>query len=184
MGKRDIEIACSYLNIGSIIAYPTESVWGIGCDPFNEFAVKRVLKLKNRPVEKGLILVAGGLEQLEKLIDPLSSELTDRLRNTWPGPITWVIPDKRDCFPRWIKGEYSSVAIRISAHPLVLGLCRQFGRPIVSTSANSAGHAEIKCKSNLETQFGSNIDYIVDGNLGERRSTSTIKDLITGKTLR
>ena len=179
-----IEIACSHLIKGDIIAYPTESVWGIGCDPYDELAVKRIVRLKNRSIEKGLILVAGGLEQLEALIAPLDDELSDRLKNTWPGPITWLIPDYENCYPDWIKGQHSSVAIRVSAHPLVLDLCRQFGRPIVSTSANSAGETEIKSKSRLKKQFGNSIDYILDGNLGGRESTSVIKDLISGKILR
>lgn len=184
MGKNNIQIACSLLKNGGIVAYPTESVWGLGCDPFNESAVQRILELKKRSLDKGLILVAGEFEQLEELIAPLSEQFLDRLRNSWPGPTTWLIPDPLNCFPNWIKGQHSSVAIRISAHPIVSALCRRFGRPIVSTSANSSGEREIKSKSELKGQFGVNIDYIVNGKLGGNDSASTIKDLTTNKVLR
>jgi L-threonylcarbamoyladenylate synthase len=184
MGKNDIEIACSLLETGGIIAYPTESVWGLGCDPYNESAVQRILDLKQRPLDKGLILVAGEFDQIEDLIGPLSGEFGDRLRTSWPGPTTWLIPDPLNFFPNWIKGQHSSVAIRISAHPLVSALCNQFGQPVVSTSANFSGQLEIKSKADVECQFGINIDYILDGELGGRQNTSTIRDLITGKILR
>ena len=123
-------------------------------------------------------------DQLEELIAPLSEQFLDRLRSSWPGPTTWLIPDPLNCFPNWVKGQHSSVAIRISAHPIVSNLCRRFGRPLVSTSANSTGEREIKSKSELKRQFGVNIDYIVNGKLGGNESTSTIKELTTDKVLR
>ena len=166
------------------MAYPTESVWGLGCDPFNESAVQRILELKKRSLDKGLILVAAEFDQLEELIAPLSEQFLDRLRSSWPGPTTWLIPDPLNCFPNWVKGQHSSVAIRISAHPIVSTLCRRFGRPLVSTSANFTGEREIKSKSELRRQFGVSIDYIVNGKLGGSESTSTIKDLTTDKVLR
>ena len=185
MGASDVlETACSYLKSGKVISYPTEAVWGIGCDPFNEIAVSRVLELKNRQISKGLILVAASLEQIGPLVEPLNEDQKALLKSSWPGPITWLIPDKSNRFPLWIKGQHNSVAIRVSDHDLIRGLCLKFGGPIVSTSANIAGKPEIKDRKRIEAVFGDNIDYVVDGKLGNKHSTSEIRDLVTGQKLR
>lgn len=184
MSKLDIDVACKNLHQGKVLAYPTEAVWGLGCDPENRVAVEKILKLKRRPLAKGLILVAADLGQLGTLLDSLDTTQLERLKSTWPGPTTWLIPDPDELFPLWIKGDHSSVAIRISAHPLVSELCRAFGKPIVSTSANLAGQPEIRSRSDLERQFGQHIDYIVDGELGKEKRPSEIRDLISGDVLR
>ena len=106
------------------------------------------------------------------------------LNASWPGPTTWLIPDDRDLFPAWVKGEHASIAIRVSAHPLIQSLCERFGRPIVSTSANASGQTEIRSQSMVEQQFADNIDYILPGHIGEQSSPSQIRDLISGDILR
>ena len=185
MGTLDVlDTACAYLKSGKVISYPTEAVWGIGCDPFNENAVRRVLGLKSRQFSKGLILVAASLEQISSLVKPLKKEQIALLKSSWPGPTTWLLPDESDCFPPWIKGHHHSVAIRISDHDLIRELCLKFGGPIVSTSANVTGEPEIKDRKGIEGVFGDKIDYVVDGELGSQHSTSEIRDLITGQRLR
>ena len=185
MGTPEVlETACAYLKSGKVISYPTEAVWGIGCDPFNETAVSRVLDLKHRQISKGLILVAASLEQISFLVEPLKEAQIALLKSSWPGPTTWLIPDHSDCFPSWIKGQYDSVAIRVSDHAVIKGLCLKFGGPIVSTSANVAGEPEIKDRKRIEYVFGDSIDYVVDGKLGNNHSTSEIRDLVTGERLR
>tara|TARA_Y100000766_G_scaffold1834_1_gene1474 strand:- start:733 stop:1290 length:558 start_codon:yes stop_codon:yes gene_type:complete len=185
MGTLDaLETACACLKSGKVISYPTEAVWGLGCDPFNEIAVNRLLVLKDREVSKGLILVAGNLDQISSLTEPLSEDHKALLKRSWPGPTTWLIPDQSDFFPSWIKGQHDSVAIRVSDHSLVRDLCLKFGGPIVSTSANVAGEPEIREREKIEDVFGDSIDYVVDGELGDKHSTSEIRDIITGKRLR
>ena len=184
MGNQILEAASACLKAGDVIAYPTEAVWGIGCDPFNKAAVHRILDLKNRSVEKGLILVAANFEQLSQLLQPLGEDQIALLKSTWPGPITWLIPDESNLFPPWIKGVYESVAIRVSSQELVRDLCLKFGGPIVSTSANIAGRPEIRDQSQIENVFGDTINYVVTGELGGQASTSEIRDLITGQRLR
>ena len=129
-------LAAQCLRRGGVIACPTEAVWGLGCDPFNHSAVLRVLALKQRPVEKGLLLVAAGMEQIEGLLAPLSQDQLAVLRQSWPGHVTWLIPDPDRRYPDWIRGEHASVAVRVSDHPVVSSICRAFGKPMVSTSAN------------------------------------------------
>lgn len=176
--------ASQCLRAGGVVAYPTEAVWGLGCDPGNQAAVQRVLELKQRPEEKGLILVAANTEQITELLQPLSPQQKETLEVSWPGPVTWLIPDLENVFPPWIKGEHTSVAVRVSAHPVVRALCLAFGGPLVSTSANKAGEPEIKSRSRIDQQFGSTIDFVVAGELGDAARPSEIRDLVTGAVLR
>lgn len=169
---------------GGVIAYPTEAVWGLGCDPFSEAAVSKLLQIKNRPVEKGLILVAASLDQLPALASSLTDSQRRTLEETWPGPVTWLIPDPEGSIPNWIKGEHESVAVRVSAHPLVRELCDRHGGALVSTSANDAGEPEIRSQSRLTEEFGGRIDAVIAGELGDSTETSQIRDLISGNRLR
>ena len=178
------EQAAQCLRRGGVIACPTEAVWGLGCDPFNRAAVLRVLALKQRPVEKGLLLVAAGMDQIKALLAPLSRQQLAVLRQSWPGHLTWLIPDPDRRYPDWIRGEHASVAVRVSDHPVVSSICRAFGKPMVSTSANLAGEPEIRSLADLQRQFGKQIDCLVDGELGGRMATSEIRDLLTLSRIR
>ena len=131
------QCAARVVREGGVIAYPTEAVWGLGCDPWNEDAVYRLLALKARPVEKGLIVVAANIHQLDFLLEDLPDVWLDRLAGTWPGPNTWLVPHQ-ERLPEWVTGVHDSVAVRVTDHPLVQELCHLTG-PLISTSANPAG---------------------------------------------
>jgi len=167
---------------GGVIAYPTEAVWGLGCDPWNEAAVDRLLALKERPVHKGLILVADSIEQFDFLLDDLPRRWIDRLASTWPGPNTWLVPHQ-DRLPQWITGQHDSVALRVSDHPLVRELCYCTG-PLVSTSANPAGRPSARSRLRVEQYFHDQLDAVLGGALGGRRNPSLIRDLRTGDVIR
>ncbi|MDO6514075.1 MULTISPECIES: L-threonylcarbamoyladenylate synthase [unclassified Neptuniibacter] len=169
---------------GGVIAYPTEAVWGLGCDPFNQDAVSHLLKIKRRPVDKGLVLVAGNLSQIQFLLDDLSAEEYDKVTASWPGPYTWVLPDKKDIIPRWIKGKHSSVAVRVSDHLLVKKLTETYGSFIVSTSANPSAHCPAKDILRVNTYFGSELDYVLPGCLGGLSQPTQIKDLKSDRIVR
>ena len=139
---KGLQQALIELELGGVIAFPTEGVWGIGCDPENELAVKKLIDLKERSVEKGLILVGGSLEQMEKYIDILKYK--SRLMTKWPGAHTWVVPTKKA--PPWITGKHSSVAVRVSNHPVIFSICKSFGKAIVSSSANFEGNCPARSK--------------------------------------
>jgi len=179
-----ISQAAARLLAGEVLAYPTEAVWGLGCDPENEDATLRLLAIKERPVDKGLILIAGSLEQVAHLLASLTDHQRQAVEATWPGPTTWLIPDSDSLVPSWIKGEHHSVAIRVTAHPLASQLCLAFGRPLVSTSANLTGHPAARTAEEVLTQLGSRIDGLVPGALGQEAGPSRIIDLISGATLR
>ncbi len=180
----DFNAASDVLSQGGVIAYPTEGVWGLGCDPFNEHAVIKLLNLKNRPVDKGLILVAASLEQVRFLIKDLKPEYLEKLECSWPGPVTWLIEDTNNLLPQWIKGNFSSVAIRVSAHPVVNQLCTAFGGCIVSTSLNTAGLAPALNEGQSRSYFGDNVDYYLSGELAVSNSPSSIIELASGKVIR
>lgn len=170
---------------GGVIAYPTEAVWGLGCDPFNEPAVRRLLQIKQRPVEKGLILIAGSLSQLDGLVDwdTLPVDRRDAVQASWPGPHTWVVPATARV-PRVITGTHDSVAVRVSAHPQVVALCAAFGGALVSTSANLAGQPAATRRAALDPALLTRIDAVLAGEVGTRATPSTIRDARTGTVLR
>lgn len=176
--------AAHHLKSGGVIAYPTEAVWGLGCDPWNPEAVERLLALKHRPVDKGVILVAASLGQVAHLFDPLEPTVLQTAEQHWPGPVTCLVPDPEEYVPEWIRGRHSAVAVRVSAHPLVQRLCQAFGGPIVSTSCNPAGREPARRAWQVARYFGDALDFTVPGDLGGQRQPSRIIDLMTGKQLR
>lgn len=174
--------ACSYLQAGKVIAYPTEGVWGVGCDPYNRKAVMRLLAMKRRPVSKGLILVAASIEQFDPFLQGLTPDQRKTLEDSWPGPYTWLVPDNGTA-PAWIRGDHSAVALRVSDHPTVKAICERFGGPIVSTSANRSGRAVARFPWQIGKQLPA-VDYLVHGQLGGSGKPSQIRDLITGESIR
>lgn len=167
---------------GGLIAYPTEAVWGLGCDPWDSVAVYRLLALKERPVEKGLILLADNIRQFDFLLADLPQIWQDQLASTWPGPNTWLVPHQNR-LPEWIVGKHSSVALRVSDHPLVRDLCALTG-PLVSTSANPAGRPPALTRLRIEQYFAGQLDAVLTGALGGRKNPSCIRDLQSGRVLR
>ena len=173
---------------GGVIAYPTEAVWGLGCDPFNPRAVNKILALKQRSVAKGLILAAADIGQLEPFLTNISAEQRQQLETSWPGPVTWLVPNN-GLIPHWISGDFSSVALRVSDHPYVQQLCRAYGGPIVSTSANPQGKPAPKHRWQVcryFNQLGNDglLDRVVKGAVGKRLEPSQIRDIVTGDVLR
>lgn len=181
-GSWQIQRVARVVRAGGVIAYPTEAVWGVGCDPWNEAAVDRLLALKERPVHKGLILVADSIGQFDFILHDLPERWIDRLASTWPGPNTWLVPHQ-DRLPTWITGQHDSVALRVSDHPLVRDLCALTG-PLVSTSANPAGRPSARSRLRVEQYFRGQLDAVLGGTLGGRKNPSLIRDLRTGDVIR
>lgn len=175
--------AASVLTNGGIIAYPTEAVFGLGCDPFNEAAVLKILQLKQRSINKGLILLAANWEQINNLVLPLEPKIIDPVLATWPGPYTWVFPASKKC-PKWIMGEHDSVALRVTAHHIAKKLCEVFQGPIVSSSANIEGQEPARTMEEVQQQFSHDIDLIVPGEVGTQKRPTAIKNVLTNKIIR
>lgn len=180
-----IDEAAAMLIRGGVIAYPTEAVWGVGCDPFDESAVARLLAIKQRPVDKGLILVAGALEQLDGLLDwdLLPTDRSEAVFASWPGPHTWIVPASGRV-PHWITGAHDGVAVRVSAHPVVVALCAGFGGPLVSTSANIGGEPPAFTRAQLDPALLALLDGTCAGETGGLAAATPIRDARTGTRLR
>lgn len=170
------------LQAGGVIAYPTEGVWGLGCNPWNGSAVERLLDLKQRPVHKGLILIAGEIEQFDFLLWDLPDAQLAKLRLSWPGPNTWLVPHQGR-LPGWITGAHDTVALRVTTHPVVRQLCAAAG-PLVSTSANPGGRPSARSRLRVEQYFHGELDAVVPGALGGARNPSIIRDLQTDQVIR
>jgi L-threonylcarbamoyladenylate synthase len=178
-----IQYTAKILLQGGVVAYPTEAVWGLGCDPFDLESVNELLQLKERPVNKGLILIAANMDQLEPYIDHLDDIQRQRMKNTWPGPITWLVPSNHHA-PPWITGDFTSLALRVTDHPVAAALCRAYGGALVSTSANIQGRPAARNRADLRRYFGNALDAIAPGEVGTHAKPSEIRDLLTGQIVR
>lgn len=181
--RQVIRQAARLLQHGGVIAYPTEAVFGLGCDPENALAVGRILTLKRRSFRCGLIVVAAHIDQLRELLAPMPPLVEARLQASWPGPQTWLAPAARHC-PAWLTGEHETLAVRVSAHPVVQALCKDADMAIVSTSANRSGRPPAKTALACRTRFGNEIDLVVPGNTGRQERPTSIRDALTGETIR
>ncbi|ARN74051.1 Sua5/YciO/YrdC/YwlC family protein [Oceanicoccus sagamiensis] len=183
-GSTNLRRAADTVQAGGVIAYPTETVWGFGCDPDNANAVKRLLALKQRPVEKGLILLAASPLQFAPYLEGLDDSLISKFSQPAPSPITWLVPDNgraKAC----VKGDFDSVALRVSTSKLVVDLCHLVGGPIVSTSANATGQPTCEGAEQIRRYFGdAGPDFILPGELNPNTKPSEIRDLISDKVIR
>ncbi|MCK5640385.1 MAG: threonylcarbamoyl-AMP synthase [Gammaproteobacteria bacterium] len=175
--------ASHVLKNGGIVAYPTESVYGLGCDPDNSDAIARLLHLKQRSASKGLILVAAELAQLEPYLQVLDADMKQRLMDSWPGPVTWLIPAAKHV-SAGLRGQHDTLAVRVSDHPVVQGLCRAFGGALVSTSANISNHPALRKPLAIQRVFGNSVDYILHSPLGGLSRPTEIRDAVSGKVVR
>ena len=177
----DIQKAKEILQGGGVVAYPTEAVFGLGCDPFNQTAVEKTLVIKERDAQKGFIILIAEWSQLFPLISPITETQLAAVRATWPGFTTWVFPAS-PTLPGYVTRGKSTIAIRMTAHPIAKALCADF--PITSTSANLSGHPPIRDGEALKLEFGQRVDAVIEGELGPFLSPSTIIDVTTGLKIR
>jgi L-threonylcarbamoyladenylate synthase len=178
-----IRLAARVLRDGGVVAYPTEAVYGLGCDPWDGDAVERILDLKRRDPAKGLILIAAAPDQLTPYVTPLGSERMTEILASWPGPNTWLLPARRQT-PRWLTGQFETLAVRVTAHPIAAALCDAYGGAIVSTSANRAARAPARTPLQVRRALGDGPDYILAGHCVGSETPSRIRDGKTGRVLR
>lgn len=172
----------AWLRRGGLIAYPTESCYGLGCDPRNPRALRHLIRLKGRSAAKGLLLIADHFRRLQPFVRRLDPADLARLRRSWPGPVTWVVPASATC-PPLLTGGRPTIAVRVTAHPAAAHLCRSLGMALVSTSANKSGHKPARSAAECRRIFGAAV-RVIAGRIGQRRRPSTLVDLATGTVLR
>lgn len=172
----------AHLRRGGVIAYPTESCYGLGCDPANRRAVQRILKIKGRPQHKGLILIASSYQQVARYIQPLTHDEQAKLKEDGAQAITYLMPARPSC-PRWLRGAHDTLAVRLTAHPVARDLCRSTDSALVSTSANRSGQRPAKTYAQCRRLFGRRV-WVLPGRVGKRKRPSTIRAWAGGKIIR
>lgn len=177
-----VQQAARHISGGGVVAYPTEAVWGLGADPFNRHAVATILDLKQRSPDKGLILVAASMAQFDFILRNFTVAQRDILAASWPGPRTWLVPHF-GLVPEWICGCFDTVAIRVSAHPVVRALCQKTDGPLVSTSANPQGLAPARYGYKARQYFAGRVEY-APGQVDLNASPTEIRDLMSGRIVR
>lgn len=181
-GSDDLRRAAGILRSGGVVAHATEGVWGLACDPFDAAAVDRVLAIKGRDAEKGLIVAAGRAAAFATELESLDDDVAARVRASWPGAVTWVVPNRR--FPHWITGGRDTVAIRVPGHEQARALAELFGGAIVSTSANRSGDEPARTAQAVVDALGEAVDFVLPGEVGSSAGPSRIVDASNGRILR
>ncbi|MFO1418609.1 MAG: Sua5/YciO/YrdC/YwlC family protein [Methylotetracoccus sp.] len=177
-----LTLAAAHLRRGGVLAYPTEAVFGLGCDPFSASSVANLLALKQRSDAKGFIVIAGSIDQIADLVRIPSQDAEARLLRDWPGPVTYILPAARDV-PDWLTGGRSTLAVRVTAHPVVAALCGAYGGPLISTSANLSGQPPARTRAAVRRRFGDAVQ-LLPGELGGTARPTPIYDAATGTLLR
>ena len=183
MRSDHLRIAARVIKQGGIVAYATESCFGLGCDPRNIRSVQKIVRMKKRAPDKGLILIADHFSRFGRYLDHIPEKYQEEVFASWPGPYTWLIPAKTDV-SFWLRGQFETIAVRVTAHRQARRLCQMLGSALVSTSANKAGRPSLKTSQSVIREFGSEIDYVLPGLIGKDATPSTIRDSRNGNLIR
>ena len=177
--------AAALLRSGGVLAYPTEAVYGLGCDPHDQAAFERLFALKQRPPTQGVLLIAAEFAQVERYIDlaAVPAEVLAQVQASWPGPNTWIFP-RSAAVPDWVAGVHAGIALRVTAHAPAAALCREFGGALVSTSANPHGAAPARCAQQALDYFGNALEGVLDAPLGDQQRPTVIRDALSGAIIR
>lgn len=177
--------AAALLRTGGVLAYPTEAVYGLGCDPHDCAAFARIFALKQRPPTQGVLLIGASFAQVERYIDltAVPTEVLAQVQASWPGPNTWIFP-RSAAVPEWVAGAHAGIALRVTAHAPAAGLCVAFGGALVSTSANPHGSPPARSAGQALEYFGDALEGVLDGPLGGQERPTVIRDALSGAIIR
>jgi len=173
--QREIEKGVKILQMGGVIAFPTDTVYGLGADAFNSTAVEKIYEIKNRPKHRQLPLLIVNVEQLTTLADPIPEIAWFLARRFWPGGLTLVLP-KTDSLPVYLAPE-PTIAVRVPNHPACLAIIQHLGNPIIGTSANISGQPAALTAEEAGQQLGGKIDFIINGGKCPGGKESTVVDV-------
>ena len=179
----EIKQAQKVVRRGGIIAYPTEAVYGLGCDPLNRQSVARIARIKSRNQDKRFILIASSVAQLKMFCDVENQAFSERIGDTWPGPTTWIFPALDTC-PHWLCDSAMTIAVRVSSHPTVIALCNQCNSALISTSANLSGKPPACSAEQVQSIFGNAVDYVVDGFVEGHTRPTRMLNVVDGQVVR
>jgi L-threonylcarbamoyladenylate synthase len=173
--QQEIEQGVKILQRGGVIAFPTDTVYGLGADAFNSTAVERIYEIKNRPKHRKLPLLIADIERLVALADPIPEIAWFLARRFWPGGLTLVLP-KTDSLPAYL-APGPTIAVRVPDHSACLALIQRLGNPIIGTSANISGQAAALTAEEVGQQLGGKIDFIINGGKYPGGKESTVVDV-------
>ena len=175
----ELHRAAELLRDGGVIAHATEGVWGLACDPNDAAAVARILEIKGREFDKGLLLIGHTATVFE--VEWVGAEHRDEVLASWPGPHTWVLPNSR--FTPEVTGGRETIACRVPGHAQARALCELFGGPLVSTSANRSGQPALTEEEAVRSELGAEVDMVLSGEVNNPGAASAIYAL-NGERLR
>lgn len=176
----NLDRAAEALRAGEVVAYPTETVYGLGVDPFNEAALDRLYRVKRRDPQHAVLLIIGDLDQMCTVAAPLSASAVVYARAFWPGPLSLLLPPAFGVPPALL-GPDGEVCLRWTSHPVAAALCSTFGGAIVSTSANLSGQPSARRPSDVPTD---GVAICIDGGESGSGPPSTVFDPESGRILR
>lgn len=181
----ECDAAAALLRAGGVLAYPTEAVYGLGCDPRDRAAFERIFALKQRPPTQGVLLIAAEFAQVARYIDlaAVPGEVMAQVQASWPGPNTWIFP-RSAAVPDWVAGAHAGIALRVTAHAPAAALCRAFGGALVSTSANPHGSPPARSAQQALDYFGDALEGVLDAPLGGQQRPTVIRDALSGAIIR
>ncbi|MDD5093440.1 MAG: L-threonylcarbamoyladenylate synthase [Dehalococcoidia bacterium] len=177
--KQQLESAVAILRKGGVIAYPTDTVYGLGADAFNEEAVRRIYRIKQRPLSQPFPVLLADKADLSQLAATIPEVAWNLIEHFFPGQLTLVFL-KSATVPQWVTAGGNTVAIRIPDHPLALELIRALGRPLIGTSANLTGSPSAITAAEVYAQLGDAVDFILDGGVCPGGIESTVVDVTGG----
>ncbi len=180
--KEDIDQAAKIIRRGGIVAFPTETVYGLGADAFNPLAVVRIFEVKGRPFFDPLIVHVASRNDLDQLVAEIPSNAVELMERFWPGPLTLVLLKKEEV-PEIVTAGLPSVAVRMPKHPMALALIKASGCPIAAPSANPFGYVSPTTADHVRDQLGDQVDFILDGGPCEVGLESTIISFVEGEPL-
>lgn len=181
----ELDAAAALLRDGGVLAYPTEAVYGLGCDPHDRAAFERLFALKQRPPAQGVLLIGADFAQVEPYIDlaAVPEDVLVQVRESWPGPYTWIFP-RSSLVPDWVAGAHVGIALRVTAHEPAAALCRAYGAALVSTSANPHGEPPARSADMAVSYFGEALEGVLDAPVGGQQRPTVIRDALSGAIIR
>ena len=176
--SKAVENLQSVLNTGGVIAFPTDTFYGLGADPFNPDALSKIFQIKQRPADKPLLVLIHSFAQLEDLTQELSDNARKLIAHFWPGPLTLIFKSAPG-LPDALTTGTGTIGIRLPRYPFTCKLIETLGRPLTAPSANLSGERELGTAQEVEKALGDKIDLIVDGGPAPGGKPSTVLDTTT-----
>lgn len=174
--QEQVEEGIKILKAGGIVAFPTDTVYGLGADALNYKAVERIYAVKKRPRHLPFPLLIDDMSQLSAVAAPVPEVALFLARHFWPGGLTLILP-KAASLPTYLANQ-STIAVRVPAHPVPLALIQGLGKPIIGTSANISGKPSTLTVNEVKQQLGDKVDFTIDGGKCPSGNESTIVDII------